>query len=46
MRTATVFLALAASLASAQDSDSKKSPLEEFNINLSLVEQRDLGKFT
>jgi hypothetical protein len=41
MRTASVFLALAAALVSAQDSDSKKSPLEEFDITAGSVELRD-----
>ena len=42
MRSATVFLALAATLASA--ADSKKSPLEEFSITLGNVDQSELGE--
>ncbi|MBE3044144.1 hypothetical protein IMZ48_16550 [Candidatus Bathyarchaeota archaeon] len=42
MRTATVFFALAAALASAQDD--KKSPVEEFGIIVGNVESRDRSK--
>ena len=42
MRSATVFLALAATLASA--ADKAKSPLEEFNVIAGSVALRERGK--